>query len=249
MILRGSLGLGDAIYLWPVVKYYSEQGHDVSIITRYPELYSNLNCKTIAPDDFIDCQCSARTKEESTNIYEDTLIMSGVDADIPLTLKYAGEPHKFNTSKKVCVIRNLTTPVKGDESARVMTPNAMIFQNIIDCYRGNVYFVLIGKQINCPHRLFNFDLDMTGIDSLMDYISIIAGADVVLTQPGHCVPIAEALDKKLLCVFSRAGINSTEKRYRYTTPKKILTKPSSAYAFDDQNMMALCEFEQLLFGR
>ncbi len=119
MILRPSLGLGDAVYMFPVVKYYMARGEDVHIVTRYPSIFKFLNCKTIDPETFdatqpfIDCNCSARTKQRKTNIYEDTLLLSGINGHLPLTFEYSGKPYSFNTSKKVCVIRNLTVPTGG----------------------------------------------------------------------------------------------------------------------------------------
>ena len=130
MILRGSMGLGDAIYLYPVVKYYSERGEDVTIVTRYPEIFAGLNCKTVLESDFIDCQNSSRTIIEGTNIFEDTLIMAKVEEKLPLKIEYPGEKRIFPTSKKVCVIRTPSAPAKGEANSTVMIPDVLVFQKI-----------------------------------------------------------------------------------------------------------------------
>ena len=251
MILKGSMGLGDAIYLYPMVKYYSEMyPGSVTIITRYPEIYANLNCQTAKPDEYIDCSCSARTKEESTNIYEDTLIMSKIINKLPFKFEYDKTNQiKINSFKKICVVRNITTPANGEEDAKVMIPKISVFQNIINAYSGKVFFVSIGWQKSCDYKLDKIDLDLSEINVLNSYFSVIDQADIVLSQPGHCVPIAEGLNKKLFCVFARSGLKSMEKRFRFTTPQKILTKISSTYCVDDEKPEDyLPKFEKLLFG-
>jgi hypothetical protein len=232
LILHGSLGLGDAVYMWPVVKYYSAIRDDVVVVTRYPELYATLKCQTVHPEEIQDCHCSARTLREETNIYEDTLIMSGIESRPPLEINFEWTTRKYKTSKPVCVVRTPSFPVKGDESARCMVPNPDIYQRIINAFRDRVYFVSIGWAVNMQEKL-EAELDLTEIKALHEYFSALAGADLIMTQPGHCVPIAEAMGKPLLTIFSAPGLVSQEKRYRFTTPKKILTKPTSHWIVDD----------------
>jgi hypothetical protein len=248
MIIRGSQGLGDAIYLWPVVKYYSERGKDVTIITRYPEVYSNLKCTAIQESEFVDCQCSARTKELDTNIYEDTLLLSGITEKIPFEFEFKKVfIPVINTSKRICVVRLPSAPVKGGEETAIMIPKPEVYQNIINAFKDRVYFVSVGKQIECEHKLSGIDLDLSNTETLNDYFSVLSCADIIMTQPGHCVPIAEALGKKLFCIFASAGLISDVKRYRFTTPQKILTRSESAFCQDgDLEKVYLDKFERLL---
>lgn len=248
MILKGSMGLGDAVYLYPVVKYYADRGEDVTIITRYHEIYAGLNCKTVLPDDFIDCACSARTTIKDTNIFEDTLIMSQIEDKLSLKIEL-GVKRTYATSKKVCVIRTPTAPVKGEEESKVMIPDISVFQKIINSFGKSVYFVLLGAKINFPGNLSGVDLDLSGVTGVDNILGAIAGADLVLTQPGHFVPMAEALERKLFVVFARSGLQTQEKRYRFTTPKKILTRRESVWCVDDESENNyLRKFEVLLNG-
>jgi|WetSurMetagenome_2_1015567.scaffolds.fasta_scaffold01426_30 hypothetical protein len=248
MILRGSMGLGDAIYLYPVIKYFVDRGEDVTILTRYPEIFAPLKCKAVLEKDFLDCSCSARTILPETNIFEDTLIMAGIKEKLPLKFEYQKSvDFKIHTSKKICVVRVPTTPAKGEEDAKIMTPDKSVFQNIINSFRDRVYFVALGQQKNCDIKLSGVDLDMTATDKLADLFAIIDAAEIVLTQPGHFVPIAEALSKKLLTVFARAGLESQEKRFRFTTPAKILTRQESVWCIDDEpTEKYLKKFEALI---
>jgi hypothetical protein len=255
MIIRGSMGLGDAIYLYPVVKYFIDYGHDVTIVTRYPEIFEKLNCKTLPEKaeigkDFLDCSCSFRTTIPGTNIFEDTLIMAGIKEKLPLKIEYdTTKKPKYPTSKKVCVVRTPTAPVKGEEETRVMIPNMSVFQTIINAFHDRVYFVLLGRAINCDENLSGVDLDLSGVDGVKNVIGAIDGADLVLTQPGHFVPLAEVLEKKLFTVFARAGLQSQEKRFRFTTPAKILTCRGSVWCVDDDPEKSYLEkFERLING-
>jgi len=235
MILYGSLGLGDAIYLYPIVKHCSEVGEKVTIITRYPEVYDGLKCETVDPGEFISCRISARTTILESNIFQDALTMSGIKENIPLKLEYKNKNViKFKTDKKVCVIRNITVPAAGEDDAKVMVPDISVYQRIIDEFKNSVYFVLIGRQTNSDAVLTGIDLDLTKTSTLSEYFSVIDSADIVLTQPGHCVPIAEALDKNLFVIFAWEGLLSEAKRFRFTTPKKLLTKESSFYCVDNE---------------
>ena len=47
MIIRSSSGFGDAIYLYPIVKYYINKGEKVIVKTNFPEVYKSLNCNCI----------------------------------------------------------------------------------------------------------------------------------------------------------------------------------------------------------
>jgi hypothetical protein len=235
MILRGSLGLGDAIYLYPVVKYYIDQGQDVTIITRYPEIYATLNCKTVRADEFIDCSCSARTLISETNIFQDTLIMSGIKEEIPLNFDFKRKLiPEIKTDKPICVVRLPTAPTGGEDDAKVLIPDIAVFQNIINNFKNEFNFIGIGWQKNYFTKFYNLTLDFSDIADLNYMLSILDRADIVLTQPGHCVSIAEALGKKLFVVFANAGLQSKEKRFRFTTPRKILTKKTSIWCIDNE---------------
>jgi len=247
MILRGSMGLGDAVYLNPVVKYYTERGEDVTIITRYPEIFFGLNCKIILDENFIDCQNSARTTTTGTNIYEDTLIMAGIDKTLPLNFEYVGTKRIFPTSKKVCVIRQPTAPAKGELESVVMIPDSRVYQTIINSFKDRVFFVLCGKQINSTEKLTGCDMDCTSETGIINILETIDGADLILAQPGHFVSMAEALKKKLFCVFARAGLLSQVKRFRFNTPEKILSCKTSVWCIDDDPINDyLRKFEVLL---
>jgi hypothetical protein len=234
IILRPSQGLGDAVYMRPVVRHYLDLGNEVVVVTRHPGAYSDLNCKTVAEEDFMDCQASSRTMTKGTNIYQDTLIASGIDhKQAPqMDLRCVGVPRDFGPGNPVCVVRNPSVPVKGDDSARCMVPDIAVFQRIMDTFKDRVRFVLIGWRINFDVVLRGAHEDLTGITSLRDYFAAVAGADLVLTQPGHMLAIAEALHKPLLAVFAHKGLASTEKRYRFTTPDKVLTSPRSHWTID-----------------
>lgn len=231
LILHGSLGLGDAIYMWPLVKHYTSIRNDVVVVTRYPELFCTLDCQTVAPENVLDCRCSARTKELDTNVFEDTFITAGLSIRPPLEIKRFWDVRKYKTIKPVCIIRTPSFPVQGDATSRCMVPHFHVYQKIINAYRDRVYFVSIGWPLNIGFKL-DVDLDLTGIKDLREYLGAIDGGDIVISQPGHCVPIAEALNKPLLAIFANAGLRSEEKRYKYTTPSKILTRQKSRWIAD-----------------
>jgi hypothetical protein len=255
LTLRGAGGLGDAVYMYPVLKYYLEQGKQVEILTKYPEVYTELKKKGLIITDRYakqpdrECRYASRYPIQETTTYQDTLILAGIDKYLPLEMEHKFQkPFKFNTTKKICVIRTLILPMKqrGDESCLI--PNGTHFQAIIDAYKDKLYFVLAGNKNIYKYKLSGIDLDLTDTLNIYELFQLINQSDICLSQSCFFVPFAEVLNKKSFVIFSAEGFKSTIKFYPHITPKKVINKHEIiGHAIDNESeSIVIRKFRELL---
>jgi hypothetical protein len=83
----------------------------------------------------------------------------------------------------------------------------------------------------------SFDnIDMIYEDtSIFDLFSLINSSDMVLTQIGWTIAMAEILNKKVFVCFSQLGFSSENWFFNTITPKKVIIKDTSSYFVDDMN--------------
>lgn len=253
--LRGASGLGDAVYMYPVLKYYLEQGQCVEILTKYPEIYQPLaKMGLVITDRYAkqpdrECRYAPRYPIQTTTTYQDTLILSGIEKHVPLEIEFTcNKKFSFPTNKKVCVIRDIILPMKqrGDEACLI--PNGIRYQAIIDAYKDKVYFVLAGNKNSFNFKLTGIDLDLTDKLDIHGMLQLIEQSDICISQSCFFLPFAEALNKKNFVVFSAEGFTSPAKFYRHITPAKIINKPKIiSYCIDTEPNNVICErFGELL---
>lgn len=251
--IRGARGLGDAFYIYPVVKYFIDKGEAVEVMTNYPEVYETLNCKTISragnPD--INLSYATRYGEKSTTIYQDTLIMGGLEKEnIPFVADYKWrENSEFPTNKKICVIKSPGYAMgRKDRDTACLIPDLKVYQEIINSFKNKCYFVLSGLKNDFNFNLEGIDEDLTHIDVIPRLASLIDRADIVLTQSSHFMAIAQMLNTKCFVVFNHEGLKTNIKFYRHITPAKAISnKEMSGHAIDDEPInKILAKFERLL---
>jgi len=255
--LRGAGGLGDAVYMYPVLKYYLEHGQRVEILTKYPEIYQPLiKSGLVITDRYAkqadrECRYAPRYPIQTTTTYQDTLILAGIEKYLPLEMEFQC-PHVFDfpTKKKVCVIRVPVLPMKqrGDEACLI--PPGKLFQKIIDAFKNTCYFVLAGNRNCYQYALRGVDMDLTGTLDIPGLMQLINQSDICLSQSCFFLPFAEALNKKTFVLFSSEGFESPVKFYRYITPEKIINKPEIVghFANNEPESELTTRFEKLLTG-
>jgi hypothetical protein len=255
LTLRGAGGLGDALYMYPVLKYYLEQGKQVEILTKYPDVYTCLKKQGLIVTDRYakqpdrECRYAPRYPIQETTTYQDTLILSGIDEYLPFEFEFEKQkPFKFNTDKKICVIRTLTLPMKqrGDEACLI--PNGSHFQAIINAYKYKLYFVLAGSKSAYRYKLTGIDLDLTDTLNIKELFQLISQSDICLSQSCFFIPSAEALNKKNFVVFAADGFKCPFKFYKHITPKKVINKKDIiGHAIDDEpKSVVIRKFGELL---
>jgi len=254
MIIRGARGLGDALFLYPIIEYYINKGENVTVKTNYPEIFKELNCKTVplitAGTTDIVARYAERFENPETNMLEDTAILADMPLPVELSVKYkCKRKFKFNTNKKICVIRQPDYPMnaKRPESTLVLVPKIEIIQEIINKFKDECYFVLAGSGHGLKPELTGIDEDLTDISVIQELLELVNSSDIVLTQMGYMLPMAEALNKKLFSLHSYAGLHTNQAFYRWLTPQKSVTRKSSVYIIDNEPInQILNKFKELL---
>ena len=89
------------------------------------------------------------------------------------------------------------------------------------------------------YRKNSMDISFKGMDAIMEDTTIdelfdlFNSADMVITQIGWTLAMAEILNKKLFVFFSGRGLKSKDYFFRTITPRKVITKRTSSYCIDD----------------
>jgi len=243
--IRGASGLGDAIYVYPVAKYYRDLGNQVIVRTKFPDVYKDLDVQTVKffkiPKADITASYSNR-KSQKTNQYQDVILNCKMPIDTPFLIDWKVDDEalvakikKMAKGRKILVISMPHQPFdRPDRYGDALRPNFENLQIAIDYLKQKNWFVIqIGKG-GCFQNLSNIDLkkqNLTSVKGLMDICSI---ADGFAGQVGFIVPIAEAFNKPLFALFSKAGLRSSDKFIPAITGEKILSRDSSVYAIDSE---------------
>jgi len=259
-VRSGKNGLGDALYLQSVVRHFVRQGYLVEACSRWPELFLPLKDSVkVVPfrrdridriahysirmlqksntDQFVDCCIQAEIKEPVELKLDWEIITNNVLVDFV----------KREAKGKPIVLVQLPREPMGREDgfARDLLPRPEAYQQAIRAISDRALIVQVGKG-DSVYELKNIDIDLsdkTSISSLLDLALI---CDAMLGYVSYFVPLAESFDKKLLCVWSRKGLQSREEYLRRLTPHKIFHKRSCSAVMDDDSEDSIAKSARLL---
>jgi hypothetical protein len=237
LIIDGMKGFGDNIYSRAFVKTLSKK-YDVYIATPYPELYEDLPLK------FLSIQTPLRTQSKNiarqTRDYDKRPSCASINPSytglhlskwsILQSLKnnFKCEPSEFDlpdwnkkfdfgTKKPICVVRPATIRKEWLASAR--NPNPKYIYEAIEALRKR-YFIVSVADISPPDEIalepmpyadLRYDKGELGV---IDLLSLIKQADLVVGGVGWIVPACLATKTKLFCILGGNGA--------YNSPSKIL---------------------------
>lgn len=244
--MKSQSGLGDAVYVYPIVKHFSPKFDHIYLMNNYPEIFEsikNVSCHRHLKLNYIAipegdnvrkipvnirCTAGAGKYKQGTSQFEDILAFSGIGQKLDFKLDWSiHNPELINTIKlvakgrPVCVVAAPYEPFGRDDGIGAdMRINPKSIQRILDKFRKEILFITTGNRY-CLHKLTaEHDLvDQTSVSDLIDIVSI---SDMTLGQVGHMLPISESLGKKNFLVFAEKSFNSKEKFIRAITPEKVV---------------------------
>jgi len=243
MIIRGSSGLGDSIYLYPVAKHYKDKGQDVKVTSNYPEIFRDLNIEVIrfrkGNGDMIVSSGSRRNFP--TRQFEDVCVLAKIQGKIELKIPWKQRNGKLIRratermgNKRMMIVMASYMPFgRNDNFGEELMPNYKVMDMLIQACHNEFYIVLVGKGRQY-HRFNGIDLDLSNKTSVSDLLDLVNISSVVVSQHGFMTPLCEALDKKLFSFFSRRGLKSQKSFLSKITPQKIIMKKSTAWVVDDE---------------
>lgn len=245
--IRGGRGLGDAIYVRPIVDYVRKLGNAVTVLTDFPEVYIGTGA-TPRPFERIKVDVCAHyvgyKDHEGTTQWEDVCKSSGVPVDLPLRFPW----HVANPSmisglraqaggRPLVLVHGGRLPMgRTDGFGIELMPSAEAFTTVLEALRG-CFLVQIGKASQVYP--LKSEVDMNGATTVRDIMDLGACCDAVVAQCSFAIPLAEAFDKPLLAVWGSKISASREKFVRTTTPLKVLSGARDRFVMDDWSRSAL----------
>ena len=238
--VRGGSGLGDSIYLRPVVEYYSVLD-DVTVCTGFPDIFIGLNCK-VEPfnRENIDvlAHYTGRKYAAETNQWQDICISAKVPINLPMSFKWSVQNPVLvdliktdAAGRPIVLVHGGRTPMgRTDGFGAELLPAAPAFDAVLDVL-SECFLIRIGKGPDLYP--LDVDADLNGSTSVADVLDIGSICAGVIGQCSFAVPLAEALDKPLLVVWSAAGLRSRQPYVSSIAPNKVLSKPTSQFLVDE----------------
>lgn len=242
--IRGGKGLGDAMYLRSAVELLLRtepdvKEHDITVCCDYPQVFHGL---------FVTVAAFRRTginrlahysirKGEKTNQWDDVCIQAGLKAE-PMRITWSvrnknlvDEVRRLAAGRKVILCHGGRIPMgRTDGFGAELAPLKSGFDDVLRCL-SDCYVVRVGKG-NALYPL-SVGIDLTDLTTVSDLFDLAVLCDGIVGQCSYAVPLAEALDKPAIFVWSAKGLRSKTKYVQQITPAKILSKRSSLYVVDD----------------
>lgn len=242
--IRSGMGLGDSLYLQPVVRHLVNQGQRLEVCSEWPDVFRPLGDK-VRIDRFsrqniqILAHYSLRKGRTDTNQFEDCCLQAGIKEPVEFRLDWQPVNHGLIASvrrswKPILCVQLPRNPMgRTDGFGKELMPDCRVIQQAIDKLRERYFVVQVGagKPI---YEFAGIDLDLANKTSVSDLIDVAYASDLFLGYCSFMVPLAESLSKPAVLVWSRKGLKSSQPFIRRITPKKILHRKSSRWLVDDE---------------
>jgi hypothetical protein len=238
--IRGGSGLGDSLYVRPIVDYYIGRGDQVAVMSNYPAIFLGSGAK-VEPftrnGTNVLAHYTAGKARTNTNQWQDVCVAAKV-GDLPLSFKWeiqrpdlTRDLKAMARGKPIIMVNGGRHPMgRKDGFGDEMLPKRAAFDAVLAAL-SDCFTVEVGQGAELYPLTADVDLaDRTSVADLLDIASIASG---LVGQCSFMIPLAEAFDKPLLCVWAAKGLASATEFIRLCTPRKILSKPSSLWVMDD----------------
>lgn len=235
--VRGGSGFGDALYVQAVARHLVRYGQKVEACSNYPDVFWPLRgCCTASGfrrNATIIAHYSLRRQVLSTDQFQDCCIQAGLAGAVELRLDW--EPRSLvlvgailaaARGRPIVVALLPRKPMaRTDGVFDVLLPDCRVLQMVIDRARMRGAFVV---QVGAGEPLFKFrgiDLDLANrTKSVSDVIDVVYVADACVGYVSFMVPLAESLNKPMLSVWSRRGLEASNPLVARLTPRKVIHK-------------------------
>lgn len=240
-------GLGDAIHLRAIVRHLLSIGHEVTVFTRWPEMFGDLPVTVHAADEAIEyrdlisaraCfQCRVPQVREMSQ-FANACLQAGIDQPIDLDIGWAVRNAPLlkditgrAAGRPILVFQPLKHVSNSNEE--LLRPDNDAFRALIGSHRDH-FKVRVGhpRFVDDDHALPG-DLDLVGKTSVTDAIDLVTICDLVCCEPSFLGIAAQAFDKKVICLFSSRALRSTVIKVAGVTPARVFHKPHLSTAVYD----------------
>jgi hypothetical protein len=244
IVIRGGSGLGDSIYVQGVARYFCQTTSKPIIVrSKWRDVFLPLKDRVVVHD-FSRLNVtriahySNRRQDPRTNQWEDCCIQAGLAEPFPLKLDWipttgwGAELATRANGKPIVVVQLPRRPMdRVDGWGAELLPDCSTIQDLLDMIQGKAYVVQVGAGAPL-YQFKGLDLDLAGHTTVAEVIDIVQAAALCLGYVSFMVPLAEALGKPLMCVWSERGLNSKLDLVRALKPLKIFSAASSRFVVD-----------------
>lgn len=244
MRIRTGKGLGDTIYLRPIVEYFIAKNKDVTALVDYPDILKGTGARTEPfrrnACDLIAHYVNGKSSPETTQWFD--MCTSVGLKNIPLSFDWkiqnedlVERTRKAAHDRPIVLVHGGRAPYgRTDGFGKELVPTRDAFCSVLHSLRG-CFRILIGKDSQLYPLADCADFDLSGQTSITDLLDLGKICNGIVAQCSFAVPLAEVFDKQMLAVWSAVGLESVEPYIKATTPKKILSKPTSRAVIDSWN--------------
>lgn len=242
--LMSPKGLGNTLYLRAVTLHFLERGDQVRVFSKWPDVFADLPVEVRSLSEGYTkpgvrkvLYGSWHEPDVGESEFDGCCKYAGISDSVELRIKW--------TAKNLSLLDRIRSAARGKEilvfqSPRVprndlqelLTPRFEAFDAYInsrtDCYRvrlGHPPYVFDDRNAQC-------ELDLYGKGFIFDTLDVVSIADVSFSQPSFLNIAAEAMDKKFVCMFARAALNSSDWLHR-VNPSLIFHKKHLGVALYD----------------
>lgn len=239
--IRAGMGLGDALYLQGVARYFKERGQALEVCCAWPDVfryYGDMAKVTGFRRNRIDilAHYSLRKSRTDTNQWQDCCIQAGIrepwDMRLDWKVTNQGLVDSLKGKPVLCVGLPRSPMGRTDGFGKELLPDCAAIQRCIDVLRQKYLIVQVGGG-KALHQFTGIDVDLSNRTSVCELIDVASQADAFLGYVSFLVPLAESFDKPALFVWSRRGTTRAHRYITQITPQKILSKPTSRFIFDN----------------
>lgn len=246
--IRGGSGLGDAIYMRPIVEHFIRAGESVEVCTAQADVFTGTGAQ-VSPfrRDNIDVLAHyvMGKQDTRTNQWQDICKSAGVA--VPLAFKWeirnrllVDDLRAMAKGKPIVMVHGGRAPMaRTDGFGAELLPKREAFDAVLDAL-DECFLVEVGKDAEL-YKL-RADVDLHGRTTVTDLFDISWMCAGVVGQCSWVIPLSECFDKPLLTVWASHGMEHTRHPYiRAITPQKILSKPTSRHVVDDWSIERIHE--------
>jgi len=239
--IRGGSGLGDSLYLRPLVDHFIAAGDTVTVCSDHPEVFLDSRA-TVEPFSRENINVLghyvAGKPNPDTDQWQDICASAGTPG-LPLrfdwTVRNQALVDRVTAAagrQPIILVHGGRTPMgRTDGFGLELLPDRRAFDAVLAMLHG-CHTVRIGKGANLYALPVSSDLsDETSVSDLLDLASI---CDGMIAQCSFAIPLAEVFDKPLLAIWAAGGMCAYRHPYiKSITPRKVLSKLTSHYVVDD----------------
>lgn len=239
--IRGGSGLGDSLYLRPIVDHFLLHGDRVQVMSNYSDIFigSKAEVEPFGRKNInVVAHYSWAKNNQATNQWQDICANARLPRVLPLRINWRVRNEALIEKlraeagdREIVLVHGGRIPMgRTDGFGKEILPAQEAFNFVLKKLK-HCYTVRIGEQ---REQLYEVQTNRRLLGtSVSDLLDVAVSCKALVGQCSFIVPLAEVFDKPLLTIWANSGLHSSTAFVRLITPRKVLSKSSSWYVQDN----------------